>query len=141
MVVTVDSFGCDSSMWDMSDRTCCKCWIIFVHLLVVRAHFGFTGYEDGVGFPDWFPYYCPPKHRRLLPVLHYTRNMVIYHYPLIGVIYMVFLHVFIIKNHPNLFSNYYPKSKIWVIYPLSLNITRLYESKQQCYLILVSCFW
>ena len=47
--------------------------------------------------------------------------MVIYHYPLIQVIYMVILHVFIIKNYPNLFSNYYPKSKIWVIYPFILN--------------------
>ena len=60
-------------------------------------------------------------HRRVLPVLHYPRNMVIYHYPLIGVIYMVILHVFKIKNYPNLFSNYYPKYKIQVISPFILN--------------------
>ena len=47
--------------------------------------------------------------------------MVIYHYPPIGVILMVILHVIIIKNHPNLFSNYYPKYTIWVIYPFILN--------------------
>ena len=48
--------------------------------------------------------------------------MVIYHYPPIGVIFMVILHVFIIKNDPNLFSNYYPKYTIWVIYPFILNL-------------------
>ena len=47
--------------------------------------------------------------------------MVIYHYLLIGVIYMVILHVFIIKNYPNLFSNYYPKYTIWINYPFILN--------------------
>ena len=57
---------------------------------------------------------------------------------------MVIFHVLIIKNHPKLFSNYYPKYKFWVIYPflciyqnlymnsLSLNITRLYERKWKC---------
>ena len=48
------------------------------------------------------------KNRRVLPVLRYPRNMVIYHYPPIGVIYMVILHVFIIKNYPNFFPNDYP---------------------------------
>ena len=43
------------------------------------------------------------KHRKVLPVLRYPRNMVIYHYPLIRVIFMVILHVFIIKSDPNLF--------------------------------------
>ena len=47
--------------------------------------------------------------------------MVIYHYPLIEVIYLVILHVFMIKNYSNLFSNYYPKSTIWLIYPFILN--------------------
>ena len=47
--------------------------------------------------------------------------MIIYHYPLIGVIYMVILHVLIIKNDPNFFSNYYPKYKIRVNCPLILN--------------------
>ena len=47
--------------------------------------------------------------------------MVIYHYPLIGVIYMVILHVFIIKKYPTLFSDYCPKYKIWVIYPFIYN--------------------
>ena len=55
--------------------------------------------------------------RWALPVLHYPRNMVIYHYPPVGVIFMVILYVFIIINYPNLFSNYHPKYKIWVIYP------------------------
>ena len=56
-----------------------------------------------------------------LTVPHYPRNMVIYHNSPIGVIFMVILHVFIIKNHPNLFPNYYPKYTIWVIYPFILN--------------------
>ena len=34
---------------------------------------------------------------------------------------MVILHVFITKNYPNLFPNYYLKSTIWVIYPIILN--------------------
>ena len=37
-------------------------------------------------------------------------------------IFMVILHVFIIKIYPNLFSNYYPKYTIWVIYPFLLNL-------------------
>ena len=57
------------------------------------------------------------SHIWALLVLHYPRNMVICHYPPIGVIFMLILHVFIIKNCPNLFSNYYPKYTIWVIYP------------------------
>ena len=48
--------------------------------------------------------------------------MVIYHYPLIGVIFMVILHIFIIKNYPNLFSNYYPKYTIQVIYLFIFNL-------------------
>ena len=36
------------------------------------------------------------RHIRVLPVLRYPRNMVIYHYPLIGVIFMVILLIFII---------------------------------------------
>ena len=51
-----------------------------------------------------------------------TRNVVIYHYPPVGVIFMVILHVSVIKNYPNLFSNYYPKYTFWVIYPLSMNL-------------------
>ena len=47
--------------------------------------------------------------------------MVIYHYLPVGVIFMIILHVFIIKNYPNLFSKYYPKGTIWVIYPFILN--------------------
>ena len=58
----------------------------------------------------------------VLPVLRYPRNMVIYHYPLIGVIYMVILHIFIIKNYPNFFSNYYPKYTIRVIHPFIFNL-------------------
>ena len=61
------------------------------------------------------------SHRWALPVLYYLRNMEIYHYPPIGVVFMVILHVFIIKNYPYLFSNYYPKFTIWVIYPFILN--------------------
>ena len=64
----------------------------------------------------------PLDHRWALPVFHYPRNMVIYHYPPIEVIFMVILYVFIIKNYPNLFSNYYPKYTIWVIYPFILNL-------------------
>ena len=51
-----------------------------------------------------------------------TRNVVIYHYPPVGVIFMVILHVFIIKNYPNLFSNYYPKYTFWVIYPFLMSL-------------------
>ena len=41
---------------------------------------------------------------------------------------MVIFHVFIIKNYPNLFSNYYPKYTIWVIYPFILNFGKfIYE--------------
>ena len=35
---------------------------------------------------------------------------------------MVILHVFIIKNDPNLFSDYYPKYTIRVNYPFILNL-------------------
>ena len=35
--------------------------------------------------------------------------------------FLVILQVFIIKNHPNLFSNYYPKYTFWLIYPFLLN--------------------
>ena len=66
-------------------------------------------------------FWCTCMHRWELPVLHYPRNMVIYHCPLIGEIYMVILHVFIIKNYPNLFSNYYPKYTIRVNYSFILN--------------------
>ena len=38
---------------------------------------------------------------------------------------MVILQGFIIKNYPNLFSNYYPKYTIWVIYPFILNFGEL----------------
>ena len=54
---------------------------------------------------------------RPLLVLCYHRNMVIYHYPLVGVIFMVILYVFIIKSYPNLLPNYYPKYIFRVIYP------------------------
>ena len=60
-------------------------------------------------------------HRWALPVFRYPRNVLIYHYPPIRVIFMVILHVFIIKNYPNLFSNYYHKYTIWVIYPFILS--------------------
>ena len=40
-------------------------------------------------------------HRWELPVLHYPRTMVIYHISLVGVIFMVILDFFIIKNDPN----------------------------------------
>ena len=62
------------------------------------------------------------QHRRVLPVLRYPRNMVIYHYPLIGVIFMVILLIFIIQNYPNFFSKYYPKFTIQVIYPFIFNL-------------------
>ena len=61
-------------------------------------------------------------HRRVLPVLRYPRNIFIYQYPLIGVIFMVILLIFIIQNYPNLFSKYYPKFTIWVIYPFIFNL-------------------
>ena len=48
--------------------------------------------------------------------------MVVYHYPPIGVIFMVIFHVFIIKNYPNVFLKYYFKYKIWLIYPFILNL-------------------
>ena len=38
---------------------------------------------------------------------------------------MVTFHVSIIKNYPICFSNYYPKSTIWVIYPFILNFGEL----------------
>ena len=38
---------------------------------------------------------------------------------------MVILYIFIIKNYPNLFSNYCPKFTIWVIYPFILNFGEL----------------
>ena len=61
-------------------------------------------------------------HRRVLPVLRYPRNMVIYHYPLFWVIFMVIFLNFIIQNYPNYFSKYYPKFTIWVIYPFIFNL-------------------
>ena len=64
---------------------------------------------------------CMVDHRWALPVPPYPINMVIHHCPLIGVIYMVILHIFIIKNYPNFFSNYYPKYAIRVNYPFVLN--------------------
>ena len=63
-----------------------------------------------------------PHHRRVLPVLRYSRNMVIYHYPLIWVIFMVILLIFIIQNYPNFFSKYYPKFTIRVIFPFIFNL-------------------
>ena len=63
-----------------------------------------------------------PDHRWALPVLNYPRDLVISHYPSIEVIFMIILHVFIIKKNPNLFSNYYPKYTIWVVYPFILNL-------------------
>ena len=60
-----------------------------------------------------------------LPVLCYPINILIFYYPLTGVVYMVILHVFIIKNYPNLFSNYYPKYTIQVNYPFILNLGEL----------------
>ena len=50
------------------------------------------------------------------------RNLVIYHYPLFGVIFMVILFIFIIQNYPSFFSKYYPKFKIRVIYPFIFNL-------------------
>ena len=38
---------------------------------------------------------------------------------------MVIFHVVIIKKYPNLFSNYYPKYIIWVIYCFILNVGEL----------------
>ena len=92
------------------------------------------------------------EHRWALPSVHYPRNMVIYHYPPIGVIFMVILHVFTTKNYPNFSSNYYPKHTIWVICPLYLilenlytksvflNITRSHDKKRNFSLFLVPCF-
>ena len=68
------------------------------------------------------PQACLSAHRWVLPVLCYPRNMVIYHYPLIGVMFMVILLIFIIRNCPNSFSNYYPKYTIRVIYPFIFNL-------------------
>ena len=64
-------------------------------------------------------------HRWEIPILRYPKNMVIYHYPPIEVILMVILYDFIIKYYPNLSSNYYPKYKIWFIYPFILNLGEL----------------
>ena len=95
---------------------------------------------------------CTTQHRWPLLILHYPRNIIIYNFPLIGVIYMVIMHVLlskitqicsqIISLNPKfgsftrlywILENLYTKS-------LSRNITRSYERKQQCYPILVSCF-
>ena len=66
--------------------------------------------------------------------------------------FMEILYVFIIKNYPKLFSNYYPKFTIWVIYPFILKFGEfIYEvTFPEHYLIvreeteispiLVSCF-
>ena len=43
-----------------------------------------------MAFSDFSWQDCP-DHRRVLPVLRYAINMVIYHYPLIGIILMVLL--------------------------------------------------
>ena len=61
-----------------------------------------------------------------LSILHYP-IMVIYHYPLAGVILMVILHVFIIKNFSNFFSNYFPKYTYWVIFPFYTFTMIIYE--------------
>ena len=61
-------------------------------------------------------------HRWVLPVLRYPRNMVIYHNPHIGVIFMVILLIFIIQNYPNFFSKYHPEFTIRVIYPFIFNL-------------------
>ena len=61
-------------------------------------------------------WWCPYLHRWVLPVLGYPRNMVIYHYPPIGVIYMVILHVFIIKNDPNCVSRLINWENIRIIF-------------------------
>ena len=92
------------------------------------------------------------SHQRwALLVICYHTNMVIYHYPLVGVIFMVILHVFIINNYPNLFS-VLPLIKILGSIPflciqeklytnsLPLNITQLYKRKWKCYHILKSDF-
>ena len=39
-------------------------------------------------------------------------------YPLVGVIFMVILHVIIMNIYPNLLSNYHPTYTFWAIYPL-----------------------
>ena len=51
--------------------------------------------------------------------------MVIYHYPLIWVIFMVILLIFIIQNYPNFFSKYYPKFTIRVIYPFTVMLIEM----------------
>ena len=56
-------------------------------------------------------------HRWALTVLRYPRNIVIYHDPPVGVIFMVIVHVFIINNYPNFYSHYQPEYTFWVIYP------------------------
>ena len=56
-------------------------------------------------------------HKWELPVLRYARNIIIYQYPVVWLIFMAILHVFITNNYPKLFSNNYPKYKFWVIYP------------------------
>ena len=43
------------------------------------------------------------EHRRVLPVLRYPRNVVIYQYPLFWVILLVIFLIFIIQNYPNFF--------------------------------------
>ena len=61
-------------------------------------------------------------HRWAFPVICYPRNMLIYHYLLIGVIFLVILLICIIQNYPNFFSKYYPKFTIRVIYPFIFNL-------------------
>ena len=78
-----------------------------------------------------------------LPASRYPTIMVIYPYPLFGLI-LWWVCTLYYKNYPKLFSNYYPESTFWVIYPflwihkklytnlLSLNTTQLYKRGWKC---------
>ena len=83
----------------------------------------YRSYNPQIKIKKKFPSF---SHRWALPVLYYPINMEIYHYPLIGVIYIVILQVFIIKNYPNLFSNYYPKYTRRGKLPLYIEFWRIY---------------
>ena len=94
-------------------------WIILASWIGNSFFFGWVTITRA-----WFWSYTHThiKHRCVLPVLHYPVNMDIYHYPLIGVIFMVSLLIFIIQNYPNFLSKYYPKFTIRVIYLFIFNL-------------------
>ena len=84
--------------WNFGDHLFLSAWDplrLFFPVIFQGVGVGVGGWEQGVPIT---PAECGLQHIRVLPVLCYPRNMVIYHYPLIGVIFMVILLIFIIQN-------------------------------------------